>query len=121
MLYKHRRKPFQLAIARYREWDKACFQPSYSPNEEADGIRLLVLEPGQGADPIRCRLEHVAFSENPDYEALCYVWGDFTKINHIHFDGGTVRVRQSLYEALQALRKTDEQRVLWTDALPVIG
>ncbi|KAJ0423594.1 heterokaryon incompatibility protein-domain-containing protein [Aspergillus carlsbadensis] len=116
-LYTNREKPISLIVSAYRAWDESRFRPVYAPLRREDEIRLLVLEPGTGKDPIRCRLEHAVLSEKPDYEALSYVWGDPTKIDYITCDDATVRVRESIFGALHALRRPGEERILWVDVL----
>src|SRR6186713_1275521 len=41
----------------------------------SDEIRLLVLNPGTGNDPIECYLEHYPVGSAKPYLALSYVWG----------------------------------------------
>ncbi|KAF2642492.1 HET-domain-containing protein [Massarina eburnea CBS 473.64] len=118
-LIKHRKEPYELVKSVYHRWDNARFQPVYSPIQQDDEIRLLVLEPGMDTDPIRCRLKHALLRERPRYEALSYVWGDPTQVRYISCGVTEVRVRLSLYEALEGLRLPDRERVLWVDALSI--
>ena len=46
----------------------------YQPLTESE-IRLFILEPGSGTEPLRGRLVNVALSEALRYEALSYCWG----------------------------------------------
>ena len=80
-------------------------------------IRLLSILPGQLSDPIACQLESHFLDDNPVYEALSYVWGDTSNRPQIHLGKCTVPVTRNLYKALQYLRKPDETRVMWIDAL----
>lgn len=95
----------------------AMYHPLYRPIQKDKEIRLLVLEPGEGNDTIRCRLKHVSLSEDPKYEALSYVWGHSRKKGHIYCDDRPIAIGKELFDALEALRKPDRERVLWIDAL----
>jgi hypothetical protein len=57
----------------------------YAPLSGPSDIRLVVLHPGRGDDPVRCQLKHVALDRNPQYEALSYAWGDTSKPGHSVF------------------------------------
>ncbi|KAL2839832.1 HET-domain-containing protein [Aspergillus pseudoustus] len=116
-LYGQRNKPIELVASAYHAWEESRFRPPYTPLQREDEIRLLVLEPGKGDDPIQCRLRHAILSEKPEYEALSYVWGDPAKIDYVTCDGVRVRVRESIFGAFQALRRPDSERVLWVDVL----
>jgi hypothetical protein len=55
----------------------------------------------------------------PEYEALSYTWGSDSDAQPclISIDGSEFRVTKNLYSALQVLRSTDGDRVLWVDAV----
>src|SRR2546430_2351964 len=53
----------------------------------------------------------------PEYEALSYAWGDPNIRQPISVNGKMMRVTSNLYSALRTLRKADEDRVFWVDAL----
>src|SRR5271155_4721961 len=54
----------------------------------------------------------------PKYEALSYTWGSpLLKRREIRVNGSLVEVTLDLFQALPALRRPDESRVLWIDAL----
>jgi hypothetical protein len=53
----------------------------------------------------------------PQYEALSYTWGDPTDKLSIEVNGSTIQVTTNLFSALLALRKPNEDRILWIDAL----
>ncbi|GAB1316503.1 hypothetical protein MFIFM68171_06713 [Madurella fahalii] len=91
------------------------YQPLSLPRE----IRLLVLEPGSGADePVRCRLVHVdLLSWRTRYDALSYTWGDPAVRSTILCDGRPTSVTTNLHSALVHLRDPHSPRVIWVDAL----
>lgn len=84
-------------------------------------IRLVVLEPGRGDDPIRCRLTHVSLDDNPKYEALSYAWGDPSTTVPMYLEDEIFTVTASLEAALSNLRdgslENPRERVLWIDAV----
>jgi hypothetical protein len=41
-----------------------------------DSIRLLDILPGEKNEPLRCVLRSVQLTDNPEYDALSYTWGD---------------------------------------------
>lgn len=49
---------------------------NYKPLDIPGSIRLIVLEPGELHEDVHLRLDHVLLSDNPQYEALSYAWGD---------------------------------------------
>ena len=115
-------------------------------DEEASEIRLMTLLPGRFKDDISITMETVVLTKEhtPQYEALSYVWG--SKKNPVDISvkawnpersksfsllglsrwrsleasmHGTISVTQNLATALPYLRKEDESRVLWIDAICV--
>ncbi|PQE22776.1 Heterokaryon incompatibility protein [Rutstroemia sp. NJR-2017a BVV2] len=89
----------------------------YQCLEKPDEIRVLVLEPGEGTDPLRCHVKIVSLSSNPYYEALSYVWGDPTITKPILCSGKNIRITTNLYDALLRFRLPGCERVLWADAI----
>ncbi|KAG9503330.1 hypothetical protein J7337_006175 [Fusarium musae] len=81
-------------------------------------IRLLHLLPAkESTNPIACRLEVVAFEENPVYEALSYCWGDNTLLQGTKCNNEAFQVTESLFSGLQHLRNDHTERTLWIDAI----
>ncbi|KAF9872272.1 hypothetical protein CkaCkLH20_10099 [Colletotrichum karsti] len=97
----------------------------YTPLEEADAIRLLVLYPSADPTaPLGGSLFNTTISDcDADFEieylALSYVWGDPTRRGFIELDGVGVEITASLAEALQHLRNSCPKRTqtVWADAL----
>lgn len=90
--------------------------------------RLLIIEPGNQDDEIRCTLvpmEIIGAQEHDEtnpatrrlYEALSYTWGDATKCQTIECNGKRVGVGQNIFEALINVRLPDKRRSIWVDAL----
>ena len=90
---------------------------SYPPLDDDDDIRLIHLMPGAFDDALDLSLVSYASSERPDYEALSYVWGDSTYQQKVVVNGEFVSIRLNLEVALRYLRKENESRTLWVDAI----
>ncbi|RGP61244.1 hypothetical protein FLONG3_10610 [Fusarium longipes] len=93
---------------------------SYEPfGLERPGFRLIQLERGTQY-PLRCNLFQAYLDEEDSiipYEALSYVWGLQGTPCEIVVDGKVMFITASLFDALCHLRQTDEDRILWVDAL----
>lgn len=88
----------------------------YSPLADSNEIRLLDLQPRRPGQGIKCTTRHVKLSENPQYEALSYMWGP-KEHRQIEIDEAVVEVRQNLWDALLELRLEKDIRTLWIDAI----
>uniref|UniRef100_A0A0B7JYH3 Heterokaryon incompatibility domain-containing protein n=1 Tax=Bionectria ochroleuca TaxID=29856 RepID=A0A0B7JYH3_BIOOC len=80
-------------------------------------IRVLILFPGAGDDLIRVSLQVASLDDEPEFEAISYVWGDPTSRKTIYCDGVCISVTANLYAALHNFRLEDKPRRLWADAL----
>jgi len=88
-------------------------------------IRLLSILPGGTDAPLVCRLDEYASDSESDiydsvcYEALSYTWGNDSENpqEQITLNGCSFAVTANLYAALQVLRKEDQERVIWVDAI----
>jgi hypothetical protein len=87
---------------------------------ERPGIRLLRLCMGTGPT-IECELFQAWIDGNIDdnipYEALSYTWGGTKMSKSVQIDGKILGVTANLYSALYHLRSSDEDRILWVDAI----
>jgi len=110
--------------------DKQAFIPyTYLPlAEAAHEIRLLTLHRGKFKDHIKITLTNTPFTDDnvPTFEALSYTWGSPENPVDIfigHLSGAepnqTLSVTKNLGEALPYLRREDQDRVLWIDAISV--
>ncbi|EAA29804.3 HET-domain-containing protein [Neurospora crassa] len=84
-----------------------------------DAIRLVRLLKGFHRDPIHCELFETFLHqvEGVPYEALSYAWGDSPVACEIVINDRRSPVKENLHMALLALRQTNEDRVLWIDAI----
>ncbi|KAL1602386.1 hypothetical protein SLS60_005802 [Paraconiothyrium brasiliense] len=90
----------------------------YHPLPAGNFFRFLRLEPGNGTDPLRGKLEILAIDEVVDeYEAISYVWGDPTVTEVITCNDVAINVTTNLADALRSFRFTNKKRVLWADAI----
>jgi hypothetical protein len=91
----------------------------YPPLLDApDAIRLVVLLPAiDKRVEIKCILCNSRLSNNPNYEALSYVWGDPHITKQITLSDRKFNVTINLEAALRRLRHASKSRLLWIDAL----
>ncbi|KAF2672779.1 hypothetical protein BT63DRAFT_420986 [Microthyrium microscopicum] len=59
----------------------------------------------------------VSLNDNPEYEALSYVWGDENLKSTFILDGVEVKITENLAVALRHLEPTEKPLVLWIDAI----
>ncbi|KAF5704837.1 heterokaryon incompatibility protein [Fusarium mundagurra] len=89
----------------------------YKPFDlESTGFRLALLEKGTQSQ-LRCHLVQAYLNDIIPYEAVSYTWESLSTTHEIIVDKKTLSITESLYEALCHLRRPDEDRVLWIDAL----
>jgi hypothetical protein len=96
-------------------------QLRYKPLDRDSGaIRLVRLLPGTN-EPIRLELIHSNFDEEPHipYEALSYVWGSPNEGRAVEVDVQQLTITPNLNLALLRLRRANEDRILWIDAICV--
>lgn len=95
----------------------------YTQLLHSDETRFMIIEPGESSDPVRCRLFHERFSNDPIYEALSYTWGGEEKPCWLGINAGDrgsaceLSVTQNCFNALRTLRRTDRCRTMWIDAV----
>lgn len=82
-------------------------------------IRVVRLCKGSYTERIRCELFEAYLDqiEGVPYEAVSYTWGNQSNEAPILLDGKEFVITSNLFEALSCLRLTDQDRILWIDAL----
>ena len=93
--------------------------PYRSLDPKQQEIRLLIVEPGIGADPIECsfRPRYLRAIFKPQYETVSYVWGDASIRATVRLEGQESDVPASSERVLRHFRCPNTQRLLWIDAL----
>ncbi|KAI0128624.1 heterokaryon incompatibility protein-domain-containing protein [Xylariales sp. AK1849] len=89
----------------------------YTPLSNS-GIRVLILEPGSWADPLKASLKEKNLQDTmTPYEALSYAWGTFSLSSNkgIRIQDSIMPITSNLDEALRSLRSEQSQRVIWVD------
>lgn len=89
----------------------------YQELPPGDFIRILVLLPGQGEDPLTCKLRNSNLDDDPVFDALSYVWGSGEKIEQIVCDDKISRITANLASALRRIRNAYAPRELWADSI----
>lgn len=93
----------------------------YNPlPSDGSSIRLLRLLPSsRKRSEIECKLfeANIADTKNVPFEALSYTWGDATRTVEVNLDSTAFEATVNLEAALRALRKPDQPRVFWVDAV----
>ncbi|KAF2005594.1 HET-domain-containing protein [Amniculicola lignicola CBS 123094] len=79
-------------------------------------MRLLRLHGGSGK--IQCSIL-VLNDQIPSYQALSYVWGSTRDPQTITLDRFDFLITRNLFEVLLRLRKENQDRLLWIDALVI--
>src|SRR4051812_28106937 len=92
---------------------------TYKPIDLATNtIRVLRVCRGYSTDTITCKIVEIFLEDDGvPYEALSYTWGDSPVGVEIMLDGHRKIISDNLYLALHCLRRADEDRWLWVDAL----
>lgn len=99
----------------------------YSPLWTDDAIRVIVLEPAAEPDaPLHCSISQYsrsrqlgALDRTRDYSAVSYTWGPPVFSHPLFIDQGSSRlmVTPIVDSLLRHMRKPDEPRYLWIDAI----
>jgi hypothetical protein len=89
----------------------------YSEHLLDQEIRLLELQPGCGPEAITTRLITSNLLDEPNFEALSYVWGDPSGRKQISCEGATITIPENLHDALLHLRLPQITRLIWADAI----
>ena len=91
------------------------FEYAALPHHHA--IRLLELDPGKADEKLVGSMRIVHIDHTPPYEAISYVWGNPERTAEILCDEQVLGITASLSGALQRVRRADETRLLWADAI----
>jgi hypothetical protein len=97
--------------------DRCSEHTLYPDLQDSNEIRLLYLQPGSSGDKVKCTIKHAKLSDQPQYEALSYMWGPHDCLQTILVNDFNINVRENMWLALQHLRLNAKTRVLWVDAI----
>ncbi|KAF2805885.1 HET-domain-containing protein [Mytilinidion resinicola] len=91
-------------------------------SKERAEIRQLLLQPpsddAANADRIICFLRRLSLEDAAEYVALSYVWGPpDSQTRSVTLNGQPFPVTENLHDALLHLRKANDRRDLWIDAI----
>lgn len=78
---------------------------------------MIELLPGVDASPIQCNIVETSLADPPDYEALSYCWGNPEMKTSILLQNKAFKITVNLFDALWCLRKENQKRLLWVDAI----
>jgi len=99
----------------------AMFNYRYEALQHYDSFRILVLHPTPNAlDPLTCTILHERLSDDSlKYEAVSYTWGNSGLTHEILCNQPRQRllIGANCHSALRRLRLTNEDRILWIDAI----
>ncbi|KAF4449244.1 HET-domain-containing [Fusarium albosuccineum] len=86
---------------------------------DKDSIRLLQIEQGSRFDRISCSLFEAFLDPDqcPTYKALSYTWGGGENSRRILVNNHEFEITANLYSALWHIRRSDEDVLLWVDAI----
>jgi len=93
---------------------KAFKYPQLSGGQKT---RLMILQPGNTNEDLRCQLKPVSSLQDHEYNALSYFWGEKSGTHFIECSGDEIEITPNLDAALRQLRYTDNPTILWVDAV----
>lgn len=91
---------------------------NYQPFISSTHIRLLHLDPGTDADPLRCSIIQVDLNEKPNFTAISYMWGPPEKpFRMLVEDSHFIPLTASLDVLLKDVRHSDQRGPFWADQI----
>jgi len=89
-----------------------------SVQEGSREIRLLLLEPSEPSDPVRCIMGTCSIdSRPPRFTALSYAWGSSLDSTLISLNEVPFAVGNNLYSFLEEMRSQRQYGMYWIDAI----
>lgn len=80
-------------------------------------IRLLMLRPGRGYDPMGFDLQETSLNYPVSYQALSYTWGDPTPRYQFNCNAASLFIAINLHDALWQFRELGILGPFWIDAV----
>lgn len=110
------RKPW--ARSRPNATTPAPLEPfKYSPIEEKDTVRLLLIYPRHPDGSVKCALFQTPLSSVPRYEALSYRWGGSGPNAEISVNGRSVMVTPNALQVLKNRSSFWQPKLVWIDSV----
>ncbi|KAI0379294.1 heterokaryon incompatibility protein-domain-containing protein [Hypomontagnella monticulosa] len=91
-----------------------CYEPIDRAKRQ---IRLLELSPGTKDEPIHGELKIANLGDNPDFDAVSYVWGDPTPCFTVIVNHKLLKVPASSHKLLVGMRDRHQSMTLWIDSI----
>ncbi|KAI1775572.1 heterokaryon incompatibility protein-domain-containing protein [Hypoxylon cercidicola] len=99
-------------------WNAGIVSLLYKPLGGPMLIRLLRLQPGQPGDDLNAELIPTSIEEaEGQYEATSYTWGSPADPRRMTCNGLNVIIQKNAFHMLNDLRRTDQTRTVWIDAI----
>jgi hypothetical protein len=89
----------------------------YKPIQNPESIRLLMLAPGKGDDPLEVFLWETPLPVPEPYGAISYAWESQTKCFTLHAPEGDIPITASLNSVLKRVREENTIVQLWADGV----
>jgi hypothetical protein len=89
----------------------------YSPIQEKNTIRLLLIYPRHPSGPLNCALFQTPLLSIPRYEAISYRWGGTGPDQEINVNGHSIMVTPNAFEVLQNRSSFWRPRLVWLDSV----
>jgi hypothetical protein len=106
------------AVQRGQRPDAKHHYYHYSALPDQNHVRIINILPGIIYEEVHCEITTEYFGDIPDtYEAISYAWGDSGHHTSIICNGKILNVNTSLVDALKRLRRNEETRRVWADAI----
>lgn len=99
--------------------DDANIEDNADLSDESEYDASFEIHGLAGNNATVCSLSHASLRDNPEFEALSYVWGDQSQPRRVYLNGVPFFVTQNLFKALESLVLQDKVRVVWIDALAI--
>ena len=93
----------------------------YKPISGERCFRAVSLLPGKANEPLQCELLNIDLNDKPPpkFETLSYVWGATDPPCFIECEDSQIQITQNCHDALHALRRRRQKRVIFVDAIGI--
>ncbi|KAI0195469.1 hypothetical protein F4808DRAFT_452851 [Astrocystis sublimbata] len=100
------------------QWNLDIASTLYKPLEGDLPIRLLIVHPGRGDEPLKTELNPTTLDEcQESYDATSYTWGSSENPELINCGDLQIWIQRNAFLMLLDLRRPDKPRTVWIDAI----